>query len=306
MRGLENIRVGVIGVGVMGKNHVRVYKELGCELVGIADVDKERVEEVSRLYGTRAFMSYKELLNSRIDAVSIAVPTTFHGKVALDAINAGVNVLVEKPIADSVKSALEIIEAAKKRSVKLMVGHVERFNPVVEVIKERIAHADVISISTVRVGPLPPRIKDVGVVLDLATHDIDLARYLTESEPVEIYSFISSSLYNKEDTALIMLKMENGVLVNINVNWLTPFKVREISIATADKFIRGWLIEQKVREYVRHGDDSYIVKELKVPYDEPLKLELSAFVESIIKDKPVPVSGEDGLKVLEVAELCMM
>jgi predicted dehydrogenase len=300
------LRVGVIGVGSMGKNHVRVYSGLpDVELVGIADTSESLVGQTAEMYHIKPFVDYKKLLEEELDAVSICVPTSLHKKVAVDTADAGVNVLVEKPIADTVGNAKKIIEACKKNDVKLMVGHIERFNPVISVIKKSLEKNDIISISISRVGPFPPRIKDVGVVVDLAIHDIDLVRYITNSEFKKIFKLTSKSITKYEDTAILMFEMENGTLAQITTNWLTPFKIREINIATREKFVMGKFIEQKVTEYSLYKrDGSYISKELTVPFGEPLKLELESFVKSIKNSTTPAITGYDGLRALEVATKC--
>jgi predicted dehydrogenase len=291
----------------MGKNHARIYHELpDTELVCVADTDAELVSRIAGEYHIEGVTDYRELLRRHLDLVSIAVPTSLHKEVALAAAAAGVNVLVEKPIADTLESAAAIIDKCRSKGVKLTVGYLERFNPVFTVIKKQISHLNVISITISRLGPLPPRIKDVGVVIDLATHDIDILRFLTNSGFRRVQSMITTSLNNEyEDTALLSFEMENGILCHINTNWLTPFKVREINIAAKEKYIKGWLMEQRVSEYQVSGDGGYTVREIPVPYGEPLQSELKAFAEAIIDDKPPPVSGEDGLKALEVALRCL-
>lgn len=301
------IKVGVIGVGTMGKHHARVYAGLpDVELVGIADVNNDVACAIAERYNTEAFIDYKELLKRDLDAVSIVVPTYLHEKVALDIAEAGVNMIIEKPIADTVENARKIIKSADEDDVKLMVGHIERFNPIIPVIQESIGNSDIISIDVTRVGPFPPRIRDVGVVIDLATHDIDIIRYLTNSEFKKIYSLTSKNIFKNEDIAILSFEMENGVLAHITTNWLTPFKIREINIATKEKFIKGLFIEQKVSEHSKYEEDgSYIVKELSVPFGEPLQLELEAFLKAVRDDKEPPITGEDGLKALEVAIECL-
>jgi UDP-N-acetylglucosamine 3-dehydrogenase len=301
------IKVGVIGLGAMGKNHVRVYSELpGVELAGIADADYGLTQSLAKKYHTKPFSDYKELLREDLDAVSIAVPTSLHREVALSAADDGANMLIEKPIADSVSAGSSIIEAASKNRVKLMIGHIERFNPVIPVIKKEIEGTEVSLVEITRIGPFPPRIRDVGVVIDLATHDIDLLRYITGSEFKKIYSLTSRNLAPYEDAAILLFEMENGILGRVTVNWLTPFKVRTINIPTREKLIKASLIDQKVTIYSKYKEnDSYLVKELSVPFAEPLKLELQAFISSIKNDVQPPVSGEDGLKALEVASLCL-
>ena len=299
------IKVGVIGVGTMGKHHVRVYAELpDAELVGIADINEDVVHGIAKKHNTEAFTDYKELLKESLDAVSIAVPTTLHKKVAMDTAKAGVNMIIEKPIAGTVRSAEKIIKTTAENNVKLMIGHIERFNPIIPIIQKSIGNNDILSIDITRVGPFPPRVKDVGVVIDLAIHDIDLIRYLTKSEFKKMYSLTSKNISEKEDIALLSFKMGNGVLAHITTNWLTPFKVREISIATKEKFIKGTFINQKVSEYNKY-EDSYITKELSVPFSEPLNAELNAFLKAVRDNKEPPISGEDGLKALEVAVRCL-
>jgi UDP-N-acetylglucosamine 3-dehydrogenase len=301
------VRVGVIGVGAMGQHHARVYSELpDVELVGVTDVNADLGHSIAERFYTKAFSDYKKLLKQDLDAVSIAVPTSLHKKVAVDVADAGVNMLLEKPIADTVANAQEIIRKAEHNRVKLMIGHIERFNPIIPVIKRSVENSDIISIDITRVGPMPPRIRDVGVVIDLATHDIDLIRYLANSEFKKIHGLASRTLSKREDIAILSFELENGILAHITTNWLTPYKVREINIYAKRKLIRGELINQRVLEFSNYGKDgSYLVKELSVPFAEPLKLELEAFIKSISKGNEPPVTGYDGLKAIEVALKCL-
>lgn len=301
-------RVGVVGLGAMGKNHARIYAALpGARLVGVSDTDEATAKTVAEMHGTKAFLSHQELFEQGLDAVSIAVPTSSHREICLAAAHAGIHVLVEKPIAESVESAEQMVSACRRNNVKLMVGHVERFNPVTHVVKSAMQDCEVLSVTITRLGPFPPRIRDVGVVLDLAIHDIDLARYLTGSEFKSVYSLFSrSGPGGHEDNALLSFEMQNGVLVQLTENWLTPFKVREINVATREKYVRGWLQEQKVWEY-RHWreDGSYVVKELAVPFGEPLRSELETFLKCVRGVQEVPVSGEEGLMALKTALQCL-
>src|SRR5581483_10952120 len=183
----RSLRVGVVGVGVMGSNHARVFAGLpGAELVGVADPDKKQTDFVARTLECNAFAGVDELLDAKVDAVTIAAPTHLHHEIALKCISRGVHVMVEKPIASSVEEGREIIAAAEKARVTLMVGHVERFNPAVEAVKEAIRGEEILSIAITRVGPFPPRMSNVGVVIDLAVHDIDLIRWFTDSDIVEV------------------------------------------------------------------------------------------------------------------------
>lgn len=290
----------------MGENHARIYTELpGVELIGIADRDAERASLIAARYGTRGFNNIRDLMKQRPDAVSVVVPTSLHRDVAVEAAAGGANILVEKPLADNIPCAREIIDACDRYNVSLMVGHVERFNPVVSVVRREIAGEPVSLMEITRIGPFPPRIKDVGIIIDLATHDVDLIRYLTGSEFKKAFSLTSCNIIEHEDVAILGFEMEDGTLARVSTNWLTPFKVRELTVATRKKYIRASLIDQRVTEYSRYSEnESYVVKELRVPFGEPLKLEISAFLDSVAAGAPPPVTGYDGLKVLEVLQWC--
>ena len=234
------LRIGVVGVGVMGSNHARVLAGLpGAELVGVADPDRKQAEFVARTLGCAAVADVDELLDLKVDAVTIAAPTHLHHDIALACIARGVHVLVEKPIASSVEEGREIIAAARRAGVTLMVGHVERFNPAVEAIKDAIRNEDILSIAITRVGPFPPRMSNVGVVIDLAVHDIDLIRWFTDSDIVEVQPQLSSAVAEREDIALLQFRTASGVLAHINTNWLTPFKARNVTVATRGKYVIG-------------------------------------------------------------------
>jgi UDP-N-acetylglucosamine 3-dehydrogenase len=300
------LRTGVIGTGAMGQNHARIYSELAdVELVGVADIDFDICTNIGRHYNCIPFRDYRELLKQRLDAVSIVVPTSLHAEVAAAAACAGVNMLVEKPLAEAIPAAKEIIRACKSNNIKLMVGHVERFNPVVTAVRKEIEQEDVSLLEITRIGPFPPRVKDVGIVIDLATHDVDLIRYLTGSEFKKAFGLISRNLTEHEDLAILAFEMANGTLARVTTNWLTPFKVRELTIATKKKYIKASLTDQRVTEYSRYAkNESYLVRDIKVPFGEPLKLEITAFLDCIRNDSPPPISGDDGLRVLEVLGCC--
>ena len=214
--------------------------------------------------------------------MTIAAPTHLHLELALACIAAGVHVLVEKPIASSVDEGREIIAAARRAGVTLMVGHVERFNPAVQAIKQAISGEDILSISITRVGPFPPRMSNVGVVIDLAVHDIDLIRWFTSSEIVEVQPQLSSAVAQREDIALLQFRTASGVLAQINTNWLTPFKARNVTVATRNKYVMGDLLTRQVTEcFGFQQDGSYSMRHLSVGHDEPLRAELVSFVQAI-------------------------
>jgi UDP-N-acetylglucosamine 3-dehydrogenase len=301
------LRVGVIGCGVMGKNHARVLSELpGVTLVGVADPDAEAVEFVTSRLGCGGFSSLDALLDAGIDALTIAAPTQLHTDIALTAIGRGVHVLVEKPIAQSVEEGRRIIEAAAKAGVTLMVGHVERFNPAVQSIKQAVAGEDILSIQITRVGPFPPRMSDIGVVIDLAVHDIDLIRWFTGSEIVDIQPQTNSIHAAREDIALLQFRTASGVLAHINTNWLTPFKARTVHVATRNKYVTGDLITRQVTECFDYKPDgSYSMRHLSVAYAEPLRAELVAFITSVRNGTQPVVGGTDGLTSLDIAMRCL-
>jgi predicted dehydrogenase len=298
------LRTAVIGVGEMGQHHARVYAEAErCQLVGVYDADPARAGAIASCYGCGPFRTLEELFGAGLDAVSIAVPTTSHAAIAIQALERGLHVLVEKPLAATLDEALAVMRAAEASRRKLMVGHIERFNPAVQAIKAAVQPGAIISINIIRVGPLPPRIKDAGVVKDLAVHDIDLVRFLTESDVEAVHAVTSSTLARHEDSASILLRTAGGVGAQLTTNWITPFKSREIQVITADKLIKADLLTQQVKAFSRFSghDQSYIVRDLKVRQREPLRSQLEAFLGAVAGDGPVPIGGDDGLKALAVA-----
>jgi predicted dehydrogenase len=301
------LKVGVVGVGVMGSNHARVLAEMaGVQLVGVVDPDRKQREHVARTLGCGEFADLDALIRSGVDAVTIAAPTHLHHDLALTCIARGIHVMVEKPIAPTVEEGRAIVAAARRAGVTLMVGHVERFNPAVESIKRAIKDQDILSIAITRVGPFPPRMSNVGVVIDLAVHDIDLIRWFTDSEIVEIQPQLSSAIAEREDIALLQFRTASGVLAHINTNWLTPFKARTIHVATRDKYLIGDLLTLQVTEcFGFQPDGSYSMRHLSVGYAEPLRAELLAFVNAIRSGRPPAVTGEEGVASLEVAIRCL-
>src|SRR5690242_47713 len=301
------LRVGVVGVGVMGSNHARVFAGLpGTELVGVADPDRKQVDFVARTLGCAAVADVDELLARDVDAITIAAPTHLHQEIALSCVARGVHVMVEKPIAPSVEEGRAIIAAAHRAGVTLMVGHVERFNPAVEAIKDAIRGEDILSIAITRVGPFPPRMSNVGVVIDLAVHDIDLIRWFTDSEIVDVQPQLASAMAEREDIALLQFRTASGVLAHINTNWITPFKARNVTVATRNKYVMGDLLTRQVTEcFGFQPDGSYSMRHLSVGHSEPLRSELQAFVSAVVSGKRPAVSGEEGVAGLEIAIRCL-
>jgi UDP-N-acetylglucosamine 3-dehydrogenase len=301
------LRIGVVGVGVMGSNHARVLSELpGVKLVGVVDPDRKTREHVARHLKCSAFADLDGLIERGVDAVTIAAPTHLHRDIAIDCAARGIHILVEKPIASTIEEGREIVAAARRAGVTLMAGHVERFNPAVEAIKRAIKGQSILSIAVTRVGPFPPRMSNVGVVIDLAVHDIDLIRWFTDSEIVEIHAQTSSAVAEREDIALLQFRTASGVLAQVNTNWLTPFKARNIHIATRDKYLMADLLTLQVTEcFGFQPDGSYSMRHLSVGYAEPLRSELVAFIGAIRSGEPPAVTGEEAVASLEIAIRCL-
>jgi UDP-N-acetylglucosamine 3-dehydrogenase len=291
----------------MGFNHARVLAELPyVEVVGLADPDRSQAMRVADALGCAAVADHKTLIGLGLDAAVIAAPTHLHHAIALDCIAAGLHVLVEKPIAPSVEEGGQIVAAARRAGVTLMVGHVERFNPAVQSIKQAIDGEQILSIAITRVGPFPPRMSNVGVVIDLAVHDIDLIRWFTESDIVEVQPQLSSARASREDIALLQFRTASGVLAHINTNWLTPFKARTVHVATQEKYVIGDLLTRQVTEcFGFQPDGSYSMRHLSVGHAEPLRAELIAFIDAIRTGVAPAVSGEEGVASLAVAIRCL-
>ena len=294
------IRVGVIGAGAMGKNHIRIYSEMpGVELAGISDIDKDLVEGLAQEYDTQAFTDYNELLKLGLDAVSIVVPTKLHRQVAVECIRAGANVLVEKPIADSVENAQAIIDAAKEQGKVVMVGHIERFNPAVIRLKEIIDSGllgKIVSISTTRVGPYNPRIRDVGVILDIGVHDIDIISCLYGKHVNQVYAVAGADIHSFEDHATIHMRFDHEFSGLVEVNWLTPHKVRKLTALGVEGVAYLDYMDQTVELH-----DSGWIRKAKVEQKEPLKNELEYFVDCVREGKQPNPSGEEGMHALKVS-----
>ncbi len=310
------MRVGVIGVGAMGQNHARVYSEI-ADLVAVADPDEKVGGLAMNRFNANYYSSYHALLQEDLDAVSICVPSSMHVPVALDAIQAGLNVLVEKPLATSAPEAQKIVDAARDAKVILAVGHVERHNPAVGVVSRAMAagqYGELITISSRRVSSFPTRVRDVGVIMDLGVHDIDILRYLVGS-PVDTVYALSGRRLNEtfEDHANILLRFQNGVNGFVEVNWLTPMKVRRLDLTCLKNFVEVDYTDQSITvssstlgafdpvnlyqiPLEHHSQKIHVRKE------EPLKRELEDFLAAVQEKRSPLVTGEDAVETLKVAE----
>lgn len=293
------MKIGVIGCGAMGKHHVRIYSGMkDVELVGICDVDRNLVQSLAEAYNTTPYFDHKELLRQELDAVSVVVPTTFHTKIALDVIDSGTNLLVEKPIADTLENADTIINKAHDAKVKLMVGHVERFNPAVLKLKEIIDSdllGKIVSISSRRVGPFNPRIRDVGIIMDLGVHDIDVISYLYGKKINEVYAIAGNDIRPFEDHASILLRCDSNLSGMVETNWLTPHKIRTLSAIG----LKGVAYLDYIKQTVELHDEGW-VRTAKIENGEPLKRELEHFVKAVRSGGEIISNGETSRHALMV------
>lgn len=299
---MRKVRFGVIGVGFWGRNHARVLSELArAELVAVCDVNQAKAESIGGKYGVSWYTENIGLLRrDDVDAVCICTPTVTHHRIALEAIDAGKHVLVEKPMAESVKDAKDILRAAEQKGVYLMSGFIERFNPGIQRVKRLIDEGelgDIVLALARRVGRWPERVGDIGVVKDSAIHDIDIMRFLFEEEIASVYARAGSLVHKFEDYAQIILGFSGNRTAFVEANWLTPHKIRMLTVTGTDAIAMVDYITQSVT--IGNAEKS-VTPNFK--WEEPLMLELRHFTESIIADRSPVVTGLDGLKALEVAE----
>lgn len=315
------LKVAVVGVGAMGRNHARVYADMpGAQLVGVADMSLAAAEEVTRRQGGRAYSDYRRMLDKeQPTAVTIAVPTVDHLEVALEVIARGIHLLIEKPIAFSLSEGHQIIEAADEAGLKLMVGHIERFNPAVLALKEHLEAGElgrVFQIDARRQGPFPARVKDVGVVIDLAVHDLDVMRFVTGAEIVRVFAETERRIHSsREDLLSGLVRLEDGIVGTLAINWLTPTKIRELQVTGELGMFRVDYLMQDLYFYenaaaptedwplrvLRGVSEGRMVRHV-VAKREPLRIEQEAFLAAVRGQAPVAISGFDGLRALELAQ----
>lgn len=273
------MRVAIIGLGVMGKNHYRVLKNItDAKIVALCDpIAKEEFEH-------KLYRDVDEMLKSEeLDAVIIAVPTFLHKEVALKCIAKGVSLFIEKPVASTLEEAQVILEAANEKGVKVAVGYIERFNPVVSALKGELKGKEIYTIAMTRVGPIPPRIADVGILTDLSVHDIDLIRFVSGEEIEDVKIFKSQKIHNHhEDNAILSFQLSNDKIASITTSWLTPYKKRVMEVTAKEALFDADLMAQDLTEYSHYQGtntfNSYGVRKCIVKKEEPLLNELKAFV----------------------------
>jgi len=303
---MRKLRMAVIGIGFWGKNHVRVLSEIpGVELVAVCDIDRQRADLVAKKYGLKSYGESMEMYSKEdLDAVTICVWSSKLAEEAIKALRMGKHVLVEKPMASSAKEAQRVLKIAEAENLKLQVGFIERFNPGVKRIKETIDKGVIgvlVSATAKRVSRWPQRMGDVGVVKDTAIHDIDIVRFLFNEDPISVYARAGSLQHERfEDYAQIMLAFSYGKSASLESNWLTPYKIRKLTITGSEAIINLDYITQEVSIETLGQTVTP-----RFEWEEPLKLELQHFVNCVLNNKEPLVSGIDGVKALKIAEAAL-
>lgn len=302
------IRTGVVGAGHLGYHHARNYAALeDATLVGVADIDETNRCRVEMDFGVPAVESAGELLAMGVEAVSVATPTTTHAEVVLELLEAGVHVLVEKPIATSLEEAQRMVDTARERNVLLQVGHIERFNGAVMALFDHIERPRFIECH--RLSPFPGRGTDVSVVLDLMIHDLDIVLTLDSSEVVSLDAVGVPVFSESEDIANVRLRFASGCVANVTSSRVSMDKMRKIRIFAENAYVSTDYSAQEVLVYRKKPGvisenlmESIDIEPLPVKKEEPLKLELASFLECVRDGKRPLVSGEDGVKALKLAQ----
>jgi UDP-N-acetylglucosamine 3-dehydrogenase len=313
------INCAVIGLGNMGKHHARIYHELSSSnLVAVADIDPSCGEPLTHKFKCRFYADFRTMIEREtIDALSIAVPTSMHEEVALLCLKKGIHILLEKPIAATLKEACNISNAADELDLILQIGHIEHFNPAVLKLIEILGQGTLGQLLTVvvrRVGIAPPQIRDSNVIIDLAIHDIELCNFLIRKIPEKIYCRAGTGLLpDREDFADIFLEY-NGVNVLIQSNWITPVKIRQMHLTGTKGYAELDFIEQKLslaETTVEHDYDdfgTFVVKfgqskmiDIPVVGEEPLKLEIEHFLDCVANKKQPNIDGKGAIEALRVA-----
>jgi UDP-N-acetylglucosamine 3-dehydrogenase len=316
------LRAGVVGLGMMGRNHVRVWDEVveGVDLVAVADPDPRARGQATDGRRARSFEDAERMLaEEELDLVSVVAPTSLHLAATLAALRGGANVLVEKPIAATRDEAEAMIEAAAAAGRMLTVGHIERFNPAIRELRRRLQAGElgrIFQISATRLGPFPDRIRDVGVVVDLAPHDLDIMRFVVGSEPVRIYAEAERRIHTQhEDLFTGTVRFANGVLGVLNINWLTPTKQRVLTVTGERGMYVADYLSQDLVFYANPqappepddgGTPVTMVTEgtritRPVIREEPLVVELREFARAVREGGPPPVDPHDAMVALLLA-----
>jgi len=304
---VDKLRVGVAGVGYLGRFHARIYAGMpGVELVGVADVNEKAAKETAELHGCRAYTDARDLIDN-VDAVSIVVPTVYHCQVAKPFLEHGVHMLMEKPIAPTYEESLELVKLAERAGVIFQVGHLERFNAGIMALAERAQNPRFIEIH--RLGPFVERATDVDVVTDLMIHDIDIVLSLVNSDIRNIAATGIQVLTDHVDIANARIEFENTAVANVTASRVSNKKLRRIRVFGKDHYYGLDYIDQKF-EMVRAEPDPkggkwprIVTENLDIQPRPPLDTELEYFVKSVRTGAPPLVNGRVGLEALRVALL---
>lgn len=294
----KKIKVGVVGVGHLGFHHARVLScEEKADLVGVYDIDIRRAREVAQRWSTRAFHDFDSLLRS-VDALTCVVPTKGHFPVGMRILEAGKHLLLEKPMAKTLGEADKLVKEAQKRGVKFQVGHIERFNPAILAVKDMIRDPKFIECH--RLSPYRPRGTDVDVVLDLMIHDLDIILHFLDKEPVKVDAVGIPILTKKVDIASVRITFEGGEVANITASRVSAEKMRKIRFFQKNSYFSIDYLNRDVQAFIKDNDGIIPMFPPVEKDKEPLKLEIEAFLSSILEDKPPPVTGEDAYRALSL------
>ena len=295
---MKNLRVGVVGVGHIGSNHARIYSELpNAELVAILDIDAARADEIGAQYKVKAAGSLEEFADM-VDAASIATPTSAHFSIGRDLLTRGKHLLIEKPITEKTSDARDLADLAAEKGLVLQVGHVERFNPVLSALERRLTHPRFIEAH--RLSPYPNRSTEIGVVLDLMIHDLEIILHLVRS-PVESIDAVGVPVLSRgEDIANARLRFENGCVANITSSRISPESMRKIRVFQEDAYLS--LDYQKQSGEIYRREKGKIVRgKVEIEREEPLKRQLAEFIECASTGRTPRVSGFQATAALELA-----
>ncbi|MBP1622763.1 MAG: UDP-N-acetyl-D-glucosamine dehydrogenase [Acidobacteria bacterium] len=301
---MEQIRVGVVGVGALGQHHARVYSSLPeATLVGVVDTFPGRAEEIAGPLGTKVFPTYSDLFG-KVDAVSIATPTILHSKIGEQFLKEGVHVLVEKPIAHTLEEADRLIQAAQENKRVLQVGHLERFNPAVVQLREIVRRPRFFEAH--RMGLFSPRSLDIDVILDLMIHDLDIISLLVPSPVVKVHAVGIAILTNRIDIANARIHFEDGCVANVTASRVSMEKIRKLRLFQRREYLSLDYTRQDVAVFsLNHSPGAampeIVSRKLTPEKKEPLREELSAFLRAAQGLQPVECTGQDGRKALALA-----
>ena len=295
---MNKIRVGVVGVGHIGREHARIYSQLpDVQFVGLYDLDEPVAQKVAQRHGVRVF-STAQALADEVDAATISTPTHTHHEIATLFFERGKHLLVEKPITDSLEQARALVDLAQRKNLVLQVGHIERFNPALNALEEKLTRPRFIEAH--RLSTYPGRSTDIGVVLDLMIHDIDVVLHLVRSPIVSLDSVGTAVLSKGEDIANARIRFENGCVANLTTSRISFEKMRKIRVFQADAYLSLDYFDQSGVIY-RKVDQQIVKENIKVEKDEPLKLELTAFIECVRERQSPRVDGRQAAVALDIA-----